>query len=57
VCIVFKANINNQQFRKGGEPHAVHEHYLDINFDEFGQFWNALVDAQSPAVKDSNQCL
>lgn len=55
--ITFKFNINNQKFRKGGKVHPPHEHWKNIDFLKFTQFWNELVDAQSRAITDSNQRL
>jgi hypothetical protein len=55
--ITFKANINNQKFRKGGKTYPPHEHYKNIDFTKLAQSWNELFDAQSRTVTDSNQCL
>ncbi|KAJ6570037.1 hypothetical protein B0H10DRAFT_1033460 [Mycena sp. CBHHK59/15] len=55
--LTFKANINQQKFRKGGKIYPAHEHYKNVDFTKFAQFWNELVDGQSRAVTDSNQRL
>lgn len=55
--IMFKEHINNPMFRKGGRPHPPHEHYKNIDFVKFAQFWNIQANIQSPAIIDSNQRL
>jgi hypothetical protein len=55
--IMFKQLINNPMFRKGGKIYPPHEHYKNIDFLKFTQFWNTQVNIQSPAVTDSNQRL
>ena len=54
--IMFKAHINHQKFRKS-ERHPPHEHWKNVYFLKFAQFWNGLVDAQSRMITDSNQRL
>ncbi|KAJ6610745.1 hypothetical protein B0H10DRAFT_2224787 [Mycena sp. CBHHK59/15] len=53
--IMFKEHINNPMFRKGGRPSPPHEHYKNIDFVKFTQFWNIQANIQSPAITDSNQ--
>ncbi|KAJ7738873.1 hypothetical protein DFH07DRAFT_778935 [Mycena maculata] len=53
----FKANINHPNFRKSGKVSAPHEHWKNIDFDKFAQFWNMLVNSQSRTITDSNQRL
>jgi hypothetical protein len=52
--ITFKAHINHTKFRKGTKVYPPHEHWKNIDFLKFAQFWNELVDAQPRSVTDSN---
>ncbi|KAJ7474233.1 hypothetical protein FB451DRAFT_1398222 [Mycena latifolia] len=52
--ITFKAHINHPKFRKGSKVYPPHEHWKNIDFLKFAQFWNELVVAQSRTVTDSN---
>ncbi|KAJ6593174.1 hypothetical protein B0H19DRAFT_1055801 [Mycena capillaripes] len=53
----FKANINQSKYRKGGKEHPPHEHWKNIDFENFTCAWNALIDAQPPHITDLNQQL
>ncbi|KAJ7798042.1 hypothetical protein B0H13DRAFT_2505611 [Mycena leptocephala] len=52
--MTFKAHINHTKFRKGTKVYPPHEHWKNIDFLKFAQFWNELVDAQPRSVTDSN---
>ncbi|KAJ7920483.1 hypothetical protein B0H13DRAFT_1867559 [Mycena leptocephala] len=54
---MFEEHINNPMFRKEGRLHPPHEHYKNIDFVKFAQFWNIQANIQSPAIIDSNQRL
>ncbi|KAJ7872089.1 hypothetical protein B0H13DRAFT_2280300 [Mycena leptocephala] len=48
------AHINHTKFRKGTKVYPPQEHWKNIDFLKFAQFWNELVDAQPRSVTDSN---
>ncbi|KAJ7917892.1 hypothetical protein B0H13DRAFT_2439933 [Mycena leptocephala] len=52
--ITFKAHTNHTKFRTGTKVYPPHEHWKNIDFLKFAQFWNELVDAQPRSVTDSN---
>jgi hypothetical protein len=52
--ITFKSNINRHEFRTGGKTYPPHEHWRNVDFDKFAQWWNAQVNFQSRSITDSN---